>query len=68
LGSDQDAYQGYNTPSLIGVYRKVRWLHSGRARDLNRVVTDLHRPELVNGEDELTEQQAADLIEFLKSL
>lgn len=68
LGSDQDAYKGYNTPSLIGTYRKVRWLHSGRARDLNRVVTDLHRPELVNGEGELTEQQAADLIEFLKSL
>ncbi|MDG2223428.1 MAG: hypothetical protein P8L85_18745 [Rubripirellula sp.] len=68
LGSDQDVYKGYNTPSLIGTYRKVRWLHSGRARDLERVVTDLHRPEVVNGEDELTEEQAADLIEFLKSL
>jgi DNA-binding beta-propeller fold protein YncE len=68
LGSESDHYQGYNTPSLVGVYRKVRLLHSGRAKDLHRVVTDLHRPELVNGEGELSEQEVADLIEFLKSL
>jgi mono/diheme cytochrome c family protein len=68
LGSDSDYYQGYNTPSLVGVYRKVRLLHSGRARDLERVMTDLHRPELVNGEGGLTDQEVADLIEFLKSL
>jgi cytochrome c peroxidase len=68
LGSESDFYQGYNTPPLTGVYRKVRLLHSGRARDLRRVIEDLHRPELVNGEGELTEQESADLIEFLKSL
>ncbi len=68
LGSKADVYEGYNTPPLTGVYRKVRLLHSGRARDLRRVINDLHRPELVNGEGELTEQESADLIEFLKSL
>lgn len=68
LGSSKDAYDGYNTPSLVGTYRKVRWLHSGRARDLERVINDLHRPDLVNGEGELSEQESADLIEFLKSL
>ncbi|MDE0867255.1 MAG: beta-propeller fold lactonase family protein [Rubripirellula sp.] len=68
LGSDKDAYQGYNTPSLIGVYRKVRLLHSGRARDLNRVINDLHSPGRVNGEGDLTEKEALDLIEYLKSL
>ena len=68
LGSDKDAYQGYNTPSLVGVYRKVRLLHSGRARDLKRVVSDLHRPGRVNGEGELSEQETTDLIEYLKSL
>lgn len=68
LGSESDVYQGYNTPPLVGVYRKVRLLHSGRARDLDRVVNDLHRPEHVNGEGGLTEQESADLIEFLKSL
>ena len=68
LGSDKDAYLGYNTPSLIGVYRKVRLLHSGRARDLKRVITDLHSPDRVNGEGDLSEQEASDLIHYLKSL
>ena len=68
LGSDKDAYQGYNTPSLVGVYRKVRLLHSGRARDLKRVVSDLHSPGRVNGEGELSQTETADLIEYLKSL
>jgi len=68
LGSDKDAYEGYNTPSLVGVYRKVRLLHSGRARDLERVVSDLHSPGRVNGEGELSETETADLIEYLKSL
>jgi cytochrome c peroxidase len=68
LGSDKDFYDGYNTPSLRGVYRKVRLLHSGRARSLERVVSDLHSPEKVSGEGQLTEQETADLIEYLKSL
>ncbi len=68
LGSDSDHYDGYNTPPLVGTYRKVRWLHSGRARSLDRVVNDLHSPEKVNGAAELSDQEAADLIAFLKSL
>ena len=68
LGSEQDVYDGYNTPSLVGSYRKVRFLHSGRARDLQRVINDLHSPGRVNGQGELSKQEAADLIEYLKSL
>ncbi|MDG1897651.1 MAG: hypothetical protein P8J37_22355 [Fuerstiella sp.] len=68
LGSDKDYYDGYNTPSLLGVYRKVRLLHTGRARSLDRVVSDLHSPEKVSGEGQLTEQETTDLIEYLKSL
>ena len=68
LGSEDDYYDGYNTPSLVGTYRKVRWLHSGRARDLDRVVNDLHSPEKVSGTGELSEQESADLIAYLKSL
>ncbi len=67
-GSPKDHYQGYNTPSLLGVYRKLRLLHNGRARSLESVVTDLHSPEKVNGEAALTEQETADLIEYLRSL
>ncbi len=68
LGSPNDFYEGYNTPSLRGVYRKVRFLHNGRAHSLERVLTDLHSPAKVSGERELTEQEMHDLIEYLKSL
>tara|TARA_R110002049_G_scaffold285698_3_gene466875 strand:+ start:19420 stop:21300 length:1881 start_codon:yes stop_codon:yes gene_type:complete len=68
LGSESDYYDGYNTPTLIGVSQKVRWLHSGRAKTLDRVVTELHSPAQVNGSGDLTDQETADLIEYLKSL
>ena len=68
LGSATDVYDGYNTPSLLGLHHKVRWLHSGRARSLERVVTDLHSPQKVNGSGELSDEETADLIEYLKSL
>ena len=67
-GSESDFYRGYNTPSLVGVHEKVRLLHTGRARDLHRVITDLHRPEDVNGEGELSEQEVSDLIAYLRTL
>ncbi len=68
LGSASDKYEGYNTPSLRGVYRKVRFLHNGRARSLEAVVTDLHAPERVAGEGRLTDQEISDLVEYLRSL
>ena len=68
LGSDKDFYEGYNTPSLAGTWRKVRWLHTGRAKTLERVLTELHSPEKVSGSPELSEQEVSDLIEYLKSL
>ena len=68
LGSPEDYYDGYNTPSLNGVYRKVRLLHTGRARSLERVLTDLHSPEKVAGTAPLTDQETQDLIEYLKTL
>ena len=40
-GEEEDAYQGFNTPSLNGVYRKVRFLHDGRAKTLESVLTCL---------------------------
>ena len=68
LGSKDDAYEGYNTPSLVGTYQKVRWLHSGRAKSLQRVVNELHSPEKVSGQSELSEQETNDLIAYLMSL
>ncbi len=68
LGSTEDRYQGFNTPSLRGVYRKARLLHDGRAKSLEAVLTGDHAPEEVAGEGPLSEQALADLIEYLKSL
>ena len=68
LGSDEDRYDGYNTPSLRGVYRKVRFLHDGRAKSLEEILTDEHAPEKVAGEGSLSPSQLSDLVEYLKSL
>ena len=68
LGSPDDYYKGYNTPTLIGVYRKVRWLHSGRAKTLERVLKELHSPEKVSGTRALTDAEVQDLIAYLKTL
>ncbi|UUO06387.1 c-type cytochrome [Blastopirellula sp. J2-11] len=66
-GHRRDRFDGYNTPSLLGVYSKVRLLHHGRARTLEDVLTEYHAPENVAGE-KLTDQETRDLVEYLKTL
>ncbi|WP_158264984.1 c-type cytochrome [Blastopirellula marina] len=68
LGSDEDQYEGFNTPTLVGIYRKVRFLHDARARDLEEVLTEYHSPKQVSDTRDLTEEETADLISYLKSL
>jgi YVTN family beta-propeller protein len=68
LGSPQDAYAGYNTPSLLGVHARVRLLHDGRARSLEAVVSGPHAPEKVAGRRSLSAEELADLVAYLKSL
>ena len=67
-GDDEDVYQGYNTPSLLGVYRKVRFLHDGRVKTLKAVLTEDHAPEKVGGTRPLKSDELENLIEYLKSL
>ncbi|GAA4427946.1 cytochrome c peroxidase [Bremerella cremea] len=68
LGSDEDEYEGFNTPSLVGIYRKVRFLHDGRAKSLEDVLVDFHSPEEVSGTRALSDGELTDLISYLKSL
>lgn len=68
LGSPSDKYDGYNTPSLVGLYRKVRFLHDGRAKSLEIVLSKYHRSEEIGGGQELSEAQRSDLIDYLLSL
>lgn len=68
LGAPTDRYDGYNTPSLLGVFRKVRLLHDGRAHSLEDVLAGDHNPEKVTGKGALTPAEQSDLIEYLKTL
>jgi DNA-binding beta-propeller fold protein YncE len=68
LGSADDVYRGFNPPSLLGVYDKAPYLHDGRAKTLEEVLTRHHRPEQSAGTESLTPQEISDLISYLRSL
>ena len=65
---ESDYYEGYNTPSLRGVYRKPRLLHDGRSRTLTDVLKEWHQPQEIGGGAKLSSDQLGDLIEYLKTL
>ncbi|MEX2121536.1 MAG: beta-propeller fold lactonase family protein [Pirellulales bacterium] len=68
LGRPRDVYEGFNTPSLNGLYGRVRYLHDGRAKSLEQLLTGPHNPADVAGLGELGDSERSDLIEYLKSL
>jgi cytochrome c peroxidase len=63
----KDRDPNYNPPSLRGVASRRRFLHTGKARSLDAVLTRYHRPEDLVGES-LTDEEREALIEYLKSL
>ncbi len=68
LESRDDAYEGYNTPSLVSVYRKPRLSHDGRSKSLRDLLENWHIPaELGNGM-EMDDEQLSALIAYLKTL
>ncbi len=68
LGSREDAYDGYNTPSLLGVHLKPRLLHDGRSKSLRDMLEQWHRPQdLGNGLD-VDDEQLDALIAYLMTL
>ncbi len=64
----QDRYQGYNPPSLRGLYDKDPYLHDGRAKTLREVLAGDHSTDKVTGHGELTKQELDDLIAYLMTL
>lgn len=68
LEDPADAYKGFNPPTLRGVGRRNPYLHDGRARTLEIVLTKHHTPSKLNGRPDLTPEELADLVAFLKSL
>jgi cytochrome c peroxidase len=67
-GETGDVYKGYNPPSLIGLYDRPVFLHDGRAKSLESLLTGPHNPDLLNSRGSLTKDELADLIAYLKSL
>jgi cytochrome c peroxidase len=67
LEESDDAYEGYNPPSLRGVYDKYPYLHDGRSPTLRDALSGPHSPEMTGGEA-LSEQELSDLIAYLKTL
>jgi YVTN family beta-propeller protein len=68
LGSEYDKYDGYNTPSLVDIGNRAGYLHHGRSKSLDELLSDLHSPAKVSGTRELTRDERADLVEYLRSL
>lgn len=68
LEAPDDAYKGFNPPPLRGVGRRGPWLHDGRARTLEALLTKHHTPAALSEKPDLTAEELADLIAFLKSL
>lgn len=68
LEERDDAYRGYNPPSLRGVYDKDPYLHDGRAKTLRDVLSGPHDADSVTGLGELSSEEIDDLVVYLKCL
>jgi YVTN family beta-propeller protein len=68
LEAPDDVFKGFNPPSLRGVTKRGPWLHDGRARTLDEVLLQHHRPLKLNGKPDLTSAELSDLLAFLRSL
>jgi YVTN family beta-propeller protein len=68
LEERQDVYEGYNPPSLLGVYDTAPYLHDGRAATLHDVLAGDHSPEIAAGLDKLTDEEIDDLVAYLRTL
>ncbi len=67
-GDSRDRFDGLNTPSLRGVYRKVILLHDGKVDSLPALLSGPHSPAHVSGNEPLSESDLADLVAYLRSL
>jgi YVTN family beta-propeller protein len=67
LEEPDDAYRGYNPPSLRGLYDKDPYLHDGRSKTLREALSGPHSAEAVTGLGELSQQELSDLLAYLKT-
>jgi len=67
LGSPVDAYPEYNPPSLRGLSIRRRYLHDGRATDLEELLIRHHAPQSTGGEM-LDDAELESLLAYLRTL
>jgi len=65
--TDQDA-AGFDTPSLVEVWRTAPYLHDGSAATLREVLTARNHNDRHGRTSHLSEQELNDLVEYLLSL
>jgi cytochrome c peroxidase len=58
----------YDTPTLLWVYRTAPYLHHGKAKTLQEVLTTCNKEDKHGKTSHLTPEQITDLVEFLKAL
>jgi DNA-binding beta-propeller fold protein YncE len=66
--SPQDTSANFDTPSLRGVARTAPYLHDGRAATLQEVFTRHNREQRHGQAHQLTAEELADLVAYLRSL
>jgi cytochrome c len=69
-GDDPSEKMGprYDTPTLLGIYRQTAYLHHGKAKTLQGVVTTFNKGDAHGKTSHLKPPEVDDLVEFLKSL
>ncbi|MGL4554889.1 MAG: hypothetical protein ACRC33_27290 [Gemmataceae bacterium] len=65
---DEKMPPAYDTPTLIGVYRAAPFLHDGRAKTLEDVLTTCNKEDRHGKTSHLKPAEVKDLVAFLKSL
>ena len=58
----------YDTPTLLGIYRTAPYLHHGKAQTLEEVLTVYNHDDKHGITSQLSKQEIADLVEYLKAL
>jgi YVTN family beta-propeller protein len=58
----------YDTPTLLGIYRQLSYLHHGKAKSLREVLTTYNHQDKHGKTSHLTPAQVDDLVAFLRSL
>jgi cytochrome c peroxidase len=63
-----DTQDRFDTPALLGLSRSASYLHDGRARTLEEIFTRYNPQHRHGAAHELSEEELAELVAFLKSL